>query len=574
MNMNRFLVALLLLISVLGNAQNKWLTPFEKGNGNTTPTYEEIIQYYTQLSKGFKTLKIEQIGDTDAGFPIHIITFDANAKFDLSGKKKLHVLINNNIHAGEPDGVDASMMYMRDLAQGKIKGVENVIISCIAVYSIGGTFNRGAYSRANQNGPEQYGFRANARNYDLNRDFVKSDTKNSRSFAKIFHKINPDVFIDNHVSNGADYQYTLTLIETHPDRLGNELGTYLHDEFTPSIRKNLLANGVISIPYVNSFGATPEKGISQFIDYGRYSTGFASLFHTIGYMPETHMLKPYADRVKVTYDFMVETIKEANTNALKIKKLRDENQNNYKPGSAYPVSWTVDQSQFEEIEFLGYEAKYKPSEVSGKDRLYYDRSKPFTKTIPFYNKLKNSKFVTIPSFYIIPKAQHHVIDLLKINQIKMTPLKRDTIIEVEKYKIKTFNTSNNPYEGHYIHSNTEVEKATAKIQFFKGDILVPTQQFGVKYLLETLEPEANDSFFNWNFFDTYLQTKEHFSAYVFEDIAAELLKQNEELRIELEAKKAADEKFAESGAEQLRFIYTRSPYYEKEHMTYPIYRVK
>jgi hypothetical protein len=119
-----------------------------------------------------------------------------------------------------------------------------------------------------------------------------------------------------------------------------------------------------------------------------------------------------------------------------------------------------------------------------------------------------------------------------------------------------------------------VDKSTLKMDFRKGDYFVPTRQPGVKYLLETLEPEAYDSFFNWNFFDTYLQTKEHFSAYVFEDIAAELLKKDDKLRKELEEKKSLDEKFAASGSDQLRFIYTNSPYYEKEHMRYPIFRIR
>jgi hypothetical protein len=554
-------------------AQNKWITPFEK-NQNTTPTYDEVIKYFTTLTSAFKTLKIEKIGDTDAGYPLHLITYDVTAKFNLKDKSKLHVLINNNIHAGEPDGVDASMMYLRDLAMGKIKGTENLIISCIAIYSPGGTLNRGAFSRANQNGPEFYGFRANARNYDLNRDFIKKDTKNAKSFATIFHKLNPEVFIDNHVSNGSDYQYTLTIIETHPDRLGNNLGQYLQKEFTPTVRKNLLDKGIISIPYVNSYGPTPEKGITQFIDYGRYSTGYASLFNTIGYMPETHMLKSYEDRVKVTYEFMVETVKEANKNHKKIKELRSESWKKYAPGATYPVTWAVDMDKFEEIEFKGYEAAYKPSEVSGKDRLYYDRSKPFTKNIPFYDKLKNSKFITIPNYYIIPQAQHHVIERLQLNQILMTRFKKDTTIEVEQYKIKTFETAKTAYEGHYNHSNTEVDKSTLKMDFRKGDYLVSTRQPGVKYLLETLEPEAYDSFFNWNFFDTYLQTKEHFSAYVFEDIAAELLKKDDKLRNELEEKRSLDEKYAASASDQLRFIYINSPYYEKEHMRYPIFRIR
>ena len=572
--MHKFVIILILFFTLNLSAQKKYITPFEKGNGNTTPTYEEIIQYYTSLAAGFKTLRIEKTGDTDAGYPIHVITYDASAKFNFEDKSKLRVLINNNIHAGEPDGVDASMMFMRDLAMGKIKNVENVLVSCIAVYSVGGTLNRGAFSRANQNGPELYGFRANARNYDLNRDFLKADTKNTRSFAAIFHKTNPDIFIDNHVSNGADYQYALTIIETHPDRLGKESGEYLRKEFTPAVRKRLSDKGVISIPYVYSTGATPDKGISQFIDYGRYSTGFASLFGTIGYMPETHMLKPYDIRVKVTYDFMLHTISEGVAAKSKIRKLKEENHLQFAPGTSFPLLWTVDQTQYEEIEFLGYESGYKPSEISGKDRLYYDRTKPYTKMIPYYNRLKSTKLVTIPSYYVLPKAQHHVAELLKINRIAMTPLKRDTIIEVEKYKIKSYNTTNAPYEGHYLHSNTEVEKTIDKVRFMKGDFLISTQQKGVKYLLETLEPEAYDSFFNWNFFDSYLQTKEHFSPYVFEDIAPRILQENETLRKEFEAKKAADEKFAESGAEQLRFIYSRSPYFEKEYMSYPVYRIK
>jgi hypothetical protein len=102
------------------------------------------------------------------------------------------------------------MQLFRDLALGKIKAPKNTIIVCIPVYNIGGALNRNSTSRANQDGPG--GFRGNARNYDLNRDFIKSDTRNTKSFVEIFHTINADVFIDNHVSNGSDYQYKLTYI--------------------------------------------------------------------------------------------------------------------------------------------------------------------------------------------------------------------------------------------------------------------------------------------------------------------------------------------------------------------------
>lgn len=51
------------------------------------------------------------------------------------------------------------MMLMRDLATQKIKTPQNFIMAAISAYNVSGMLNRGGYSRANQNGPEQYGFR-------------------------------------------------------------------------------------------------------------------------------------------------------------------------------------------------------------------------------------------------------------------------------------------------------------------------------------------------------------------------------------------------------------------------------
>ena len=101
------------------------------------------------------------------------------------------------------------------------------MIVIIPVYNVGGALNRGSYSRANQNGPEAYGFRGNARNLDLNRDFIKCDSRNARSFNRLFNQWKPDVFVDTHTSNGADYQYVMTLISTQKDRLGGALGEFL-----------------------------------------------------------------------------------------------------------------------------------------------------------------------------------------------------------------------------------------------------------------------------------------------------------------------------------------------------------
>jgi hypothetical protein len=574
--MKKIQLCVLLMVSLFSAyaQQNNALTPFEKGNRNQTATYQEAIDFYIALDLQFETVKMREMGVTDSGEPLHLLIFNSDKDFDLKKKQnKATLLINNNIHPGEPDGVDATMMLIRDLVTGKIAVPKNTIIAVIPFYNVGGTLNRNSFSRANQNGPEAFGFRGNARNYDLNRDFIKSDTKNARSFAEIFHLVNPDVFIDNHVSNGADYQYIFTYIQTQHQKLGTDLGNYLKDEMTPSIRKQLLKKKIESIPYVTVYGATPEKGFTQMMDLPRYSTGYASLFHTIGYMPETHMLKKYEDRVKVTYEFMLETILHTDANYTKIKTLRNKNQFQFKPGSPYTLQWKIDSTKVEQIEFLGFESGYKKSKISGKDRLFYNQNKPFTKQIPYNHFYTPQKQVEIPTAYIIPKSWWNVIDLLKLNHVEMIQLKKDTLIEVEKYKISDYKTGTSAYEGHYQHYNTTVQKSIEKIDFKEGDYFIPTQQFAVKYLLETLEPEAPDSFFNWNFFDAILQQKEGYSAYVFEDLAVEILKKNPTLKEKFEKKKAEEKAFSENGSAQLDWIYKNSEYYESSHLTYPVYRI-
>ena len=566
------LLILLLLISAFANSQIQ--TPFEKGNGNQTTTFEEMRKFYQDLSKQYPSINYVTKGEDDNGAPIDVVIFNpTKLSFEEAREGKSVLFVNNGIHPGEPDGIDATMMLMRDLATGKIKAPKNVIFTAIASYNISGMMNRGSFSRANQNGPEEYGFRGNARNYDLNRDFIKTDSKNSRSFQQIFGWLKPDVFIDNHVSNGADYQYTFTYISTNKERLGNVLGNYFNDEMQRTLLKNMEKKGVISVPYVNIHGDVPDGGFPAFVDSPRYATGYTTLFNAIGTVVETHMLKPYKDRVKVTYDYMVDNLNYIDENYKTIQQKRAENLKQYKVGNGYALAWKLDSTKYETIDFKGFEAKYKPSDVSGKTRLWYDRNAKFSKPVKFYNTYVPAKEITIPKYYIIPQSEWKIIDLLKLNQIKMIPIKQDSTIVVEQYRIKDFKTVPNPYEGHYLHYDTFVTKESGKTKFRAGDFLVPLNQDGVKFLLETLEPEAVDSYFNWNFFDAILGQKEYYSAYVFEDTASKLLEDNKALKTAFELEKTNNPKFAEDGQAQLDWVYKHSDYYEKTHRLYPIFRV-
>lgn len=552
------------------------ITVAEKTDYKETATYNECIAYYEKLDKQFTTISIKQFGATDAGYPLQVVLFCADKNFDNTTwhkQNKVVMLINNGIHPGEPDGIDASMMLLRDLATNKITAPKNVVIAIIPVYNIGGCLNRNSFSRVNQNGPNSYGFRGNAQNLDLNRDFTKCDSKEATTFATIFHYLNPDIFLDNHVSDGADYQHTITLLTTQHNKLNYNIGNFLQNEFEPALYQKMEQKNWSMCPYVNFETANPNKGWVAFYDPPRFGSGYTALYQTMSFVTETHMLKPYKQRVLSTYALMEVMINEAAQKATTILKVRNESKVQMLQQKQFALGWKVDTTKHDEIVFKGYEGEYKTSEVTGFNRLFYNHDKPYTKKVKYYDYFVEEKLVAKPKAYIIPHGWQNIIQLLKANNVVMQQFKNDTAIHVEIYKIENYKTFTRAYEKHYKHYDVEISKQTKQLNFLKGDYIVYTQQPACRYLIETLEPEGDDSFFNWNFFDAILQQKEGYSDYRWEDVAADFIKNNPTLKQQLAEKIKADSNFAKNPSAQLNFVYKNSPYYEPVHLRYPVFRV-
>ncbi|MFD3001780.1 M14 family zinc carboxypeptidase [Pontibacter toksunensis] len=576
------LITLLLaaLLSAGGPGQNKpdLKTPYERGNGNQTATYEEAINWYQILDAAYDEVKMMPYGTTDVGRPLHLVVVSTDKDFNpasLHQKNKRIMLIQNGIHPGEPEGIDATMLLVRDYLQDKKlrKQLDNVVLAIIPVYNIGGALNRNNHTRTNQNGPESYGFRGNARNLDLNRDFIKTDSDNARTFHEIFREWDPDVFMDNHTSNGADYQHVMTLIATQHNKLNPTLAKYLSGKMVPSLYAGMKQDKFPMVPYMNHAGETPDEGIIGFMESPRYATGYTALYNTIGFVPETHMLKPFDQRVKATYKLMENMIETVHRDAKEIGQLRAHAIQETLQQQKFPLNWKLDTTKVSQVPFLGYEAKYKPSEVSGLDRLYYDRKSPYSKMINYYDEFVPTVTVEKPVAYIIPQAWGEVIERLKTDKVQLQQLKKDTTLTLDTYYITDYKTGQRPYEGHYLHSDVQVEPKRMPRQFFKGDYVVYLNQPANRFVVEVLEPQAVDSYFNWNFFDSILMQKEYFSSYVFEDLAAEYLKKDPTLRQRLEERKKQYPDFAKNARAQLDFIYRNTPHYEYTYNMYPVGRL-
>ncbi len=553
-------------------------TPYEKGNGNQTATYAEAIEWYTKFDQAFEEVKLVPYGATDSGRPLHLVLVSTDRDFDpasIRQKNKRVLLIQNGIHPGEPEGVDATMLLARDYLQDKKRRrlLDNVVLAIIPFYNIGGALNRNSHTRTNQNGPESYGFRGNSRNLDLNRDFIKTDSRNAELFHQIFREWDPDVFMDNHTSNGADYQHVMTLIATQHNKLHPALAGYLQQKMLPALYQGMKKDKFPMVPYMNHAGDIPDEGIIGFMETPRYATGYTALYHTIGFVPETHMLKPFKQRVQSTYKLMEHMIAVVHRDAAEIAAARARAKRETLQQKTFVLNWQLDTTKVEQIPFLGYAARYKPSDVSGLERLYYDRKAPYSKNIPYYNTFAPTVRVEKPVAYLIPFAWREVVDRLKRDKVQLQQLKRDATVTVDTYYIRDYKTGQRPYEGHYLHSDVEVETRTMQRQFYAGDYVVYLNQEANRFVVETLEPQAVDSYFNWNFFDSILMQKEYFSSYVFEDLAAAYLAKDPSLRRRLEEEKKKNPDMAKNARAQLDFVYRHTPHYEFTHNMYPVARL-
>ena len=544
-------------------------------SSNKTPSYHELVNILTIMADSSDKIQLYSMGSSDYGLPIYLCIVNGGSDSTNTFKKargETTILFNNAIHPGEPDGINAMLIWLKDVIDMSLT-IENMpVVAFVPAYNIGGMMNRSSMSRANQNGPDEYGFRGNAQNLDLNRDFIKMDSKNAFTFAKIFHALDPDIFVDNHVSNGADYQYTLTYITSLKDRLAPSLRKIIQESLLPALHKEIKSNYSFDLfPYVDLRGKTPDKGIVSFNDLPRYSMGYASLFQSISFTVETHMLKPFPDRVRATYAFMDELINWTSSHKKLIETARIKARAFNSSNSHFFHNYKIFDSSTDSILFKGYEHSFPKHKITGIKRLKYDTSAPYEKQVPYFDVFHPSDTVLVPQYYYIGKQEKDVIKRLKANKIKMVRIKSDTNLQLGVFKVTGFESSNKPYEGHFQLRNPQIEMETRLVHLKPGDWKISSKQDKALFIHSVLQPKAEDSYLIWNFFDSYLQQKEYFSSYVFVDKIGEILKQDPELKKKYKAKLKEDDSFRSSEWEQLYYIYKNSPYFEATYGILPVY---
>jgi len=562
------------------NISKHWLTHFEKSNQLESPDYENTLRYFQKFVDSTPCVKIKTIGITPQGRELKVIIVSKDKAFSAGQARKTGkaiVLIQNGIHPGEVEGKDACMLLLREILITKEKHylLDNTILLIIPVLNVDGHERVSPFNRPNQNGPKKMGWRTNALNLNLNRDYAKADTPEIKSFLKLFNEWLPDFMIDNHTTNGADYQYHVTYgIETHQN-IDRDLVNLIEKKYLPNLITKVEQDGFIVGPYMEFKSGTIESGILDLPAPPRLSHGYCATQNRVCLLVETHSLKPFSNRVYSTKSMMEHTISFVNDNHREILLLnrsaeRQTIKNYLVNKKKFPLV-LAGNGKFDKFLFKGFECYDEYSKISGSTvRKYTDN--PMEVEIPIFNKANSLKKIMVPAAYLIPPQFSDVINVVKSHCINFNILNTNKKLKVEKYLFTNVKFAARPYEGRLLPS-FQCNSFSEWIEIEAGTLIVYTNQRQLRVIINLLEPEAPDSLVNWGFFNAFFERKEYAEAYVMEPYAKQMMKDNPLLHSDFYKRLNEDENFRNNSGERLDFFYKRSPFYDKGENVYPIMRV-
>ncbi|MDP2301059.1 MAG: M14 family metallopeptidase [Ignavibacteria bacterium] len=561
------------------NKNDIWLTHFEKSGKISSPLYNETIEYFSQFEKHTPYAKMKTFGYSAQGRELKVLVVAKDNDFTPKKAKrngKAVLLIQNGIHSGEIEGKDAWMLLLREIliTKEKLGLLENLVLLIIPILNIDGHERTSEYNRPNQNGPVNMGWRTTSTNLNMNRDYLKADTYEMKSLLKLFSQWLPDFVIDNHTTNGADYQYHITYGMEKHQNIYSGLGKWGKEKLMPFVLNSVEGDGFLTAPYVETKTGNLYDGIIDLAAPLRFSTGYSAAQNRLCLLVETHSLKPFENRVFSTKSMNTAVLHYLNQNFKELKEINKKADSevihdHLIKKKTFPLI-IEGTDEFDTMLFKGFRSYEEASEITGNNVIRYT-NESIEFEIPVYNKVKITAKVSVPQAYLIPSQFTNIVRILKLHGVKVHTLKDEKEISIQKYKFVEQTFAPRPYEGRLM-VKVKTEPFSEKLKVEKGTFLVFTKQRTLKVILNLLEPEAPDSFVSWGFFNAFFERKEYAEAYVFEPIAKRMLNKSAKLKKEFFELLGKDESFRNDPGTRLDFFYTRSNYFDKGEKIYPIFR--
>ncbi len=559
-------------------------TPAERSGYRTTPDYPETLAYLERLAAGHPDrVRLESFGTSGEGRELLLVVVSNDGEFDpdrVHAAGRAVLLVQNAIHAGEMDGKDACLALLRDLLDGTLPRelLGRTVWAFVPVYNVDGHERRSAYHRINQNGPELAGWRANGTNLNLNRDYLKAEAPETRAFLRMFRRWRPDFFVDDHVTDGADFQYDVTFaVDATPD-VFPATAEWIRTRVTPELERQVNASGHLAFPSTIFLRdeTDPAQGLAFPANPPRFSTGLMILQNRPGLLVELHMLKSYERRVTGNYELLRALLavlgREAPT-LIDLNRRADEaaGELGSTAGRARPFplalgpSGVTTPTPFHGLEYTRY-----PSAISGTTAVRYG-DRPWETTLLMETGVRVVTSVLLPAGYLVPPAWVRVLEVLEAHGVVVRRTRASWTGVVERYRLEGMAWPPRPFEGRFpILAASTVERAFGTfgrctlhretVTFPEGSAAVLLDQRLAKVAIHWLEPEAPDSAVRWGFFDPIFEQKEGAEGYVLERLAETELAKDPRLAAEFRHRLEADPEFAARPEARLGFFFDRSPW--------------
>ena len=470
-------------------------TVAEASKFQATANGTEVEALLRRLASVWKDSELTTIGRTVEGRPLWALVVEPKVK---SETKPLTVLVLGGIHSGECDGKEAMLALARDMACGRQeKWWQSLRLIFVPNFNADGNERRGALHRPGQAGPDAgMGLRENAQGLDLNRDFIKLETPEVSSLVAAFNRFDVDIFVDMHTTNGSLHRYDMTYDIPHNPSAPQAIDRWLRGKMMPTLSERMEELGFGSYYYGN-FDAEHRRWET----YGhepRYSIEYMGLRGRIGILVESYSYASYQRRIDASYAFVRELLFSLAEQQSEVRRLIEQSTAAPHVGQLLalnaklaPAGDVVNIQGFQQADGAPPKGPYGAESAANLTAKDY--------TVQLWNRAEATNSVTLPHAYAIGEQYAWAVSHLARHGVQIKRLKSETKIKTERYDVFSAKRLNN-FQGHAL-MDVDTKVTATEVTLPAGTFIVEaTQPLGL-LAAHILEPEADDSFTVWNFFD-------------------------------------------------------------------------
>lgn len=496
-------------------AQNSLLTVAEKSDFKSTSNYKDVNDFINQLLHSSPYIRRETIATTIEGREVPMLIIGKplpKSPGEMAGGKRIVVYIQADIHAGEVEGKEATLMFLRDLLKEKNPEIlENVVLLVCPLFNADGNEKISPLNRTYQNGPVNgVGVRYNGQFLDLNRDAMKAESPEVRGvLTNIFNKWDPAIFMDCHTTDGSYHVEPTTFCwMVNPDG-DNSLITYMREKMMPEMAKTLSGKyNILNCFYGEFFDMlNPAKGWILDASEPRYMSNYYGIRNRLGILNENYVYADFKSRVMGCY-FLIHSLTEyASGHKSEIMNMLSEADKKTISRGENPAvtdSFAIDYNVRplpDKITVRTYEAEL-VKDSSGR-KNYHRTDRQVDVTVPYFIDYYPTKNVRFPFAYLITIKDPVITDLLRTHGVRFEKLSADTRLDVQRFDITELKGATRLNQGHYTNT-IEGKYVSGPFDFPEGTIIVRTAQPLGNLAAYLLEPQSNDGLVFWNFLDRYL----------------------------------------------------------------------